>query len=197
MSALRDGQFATAAPQVHHECGRTIHAPARNKAKVNEPGLFHARDNLDSPARCGPYPLQKCLGIARLPQCAGRSYTHTVGHDLLRGTMESAKNLHRFCDGIGSKESRPKNALAQTRDSASVVEGAETAALESCNLEPDGVGADINRSKRGHGEGSQFTCAGPVRHRWRLFARRRLRRARLCGRLDPLNERWTLRTHFA
>jgi hypothetical protein len=69
------------------------------------------------------------LGIARIPQRAGRYYTHTVSHDLLRGTVESAKNLYRFGDRIRSQESRTKNAFAQTRNFAIFVKGAETAAL--------------------------------------------------------------------
>ena len=62
------------------------------------------------------------------------------------------------CDGIGSEKSGTENAFAESRDFAVFVKGAETARLQASYLKPDRIGTDIDCSKRGHGEGSQFTC---------------------------------------
>ena len=97
-------------------------------------------------------------------------HAHIVRHNLLRGAMETAKNLHCFCDGIGRKEARTEYSLAEARDFAVFVEGAEAPSLQACDFQPDGVGAVINRGKRGHGEGSQFTCQRRDRHGGWLLA---------------------------
>ncbi len=168
VSALRDGEFATAAPKIHHQRRKTIHARAGDQSQVNQARLFHARDDLHAPAGRRPHPFQECLRIARIPQGAGRHHAHAVGHDLLRGPVEAAQHFYRFCHGIGSQESGTKNTFAEARDFAVFVQGAQTARLQARNFQPHRVRADIDCRKCGHGEASQCTCARQDRHRfWR------------------------------
>ena len=61
VSALRDRQFATAATQIHHERRRVVHAAAGDESEVNEPRLFHAGNDLDSPTGGRTHPFQKRL----------------------------------------------------------------------------------------------------------------------------------------
>ena len=52
----------------------------------------------------------------------------------------------------GVRNPEPKTPSPETRDFAVFVEGTERPGLQASNLQPDGVGTDIDRGKRGHGK---------------------------------------------
>ena len=151
VASLRDSQFATAAAKVHHQRGGRVDSGSGDKSKMNEPGFFNAGDDFNAPSGCGAYPFQKCLGIARVPQCAGRDHAHAISDDLLGRAMETAKNIDSVGDRFRSQKSRAKDALPETSYFAVFVKGTQTSALEARNFQSDGIGADIDCGECGHG----------------------------------------------
>jgi hypothetical protein len=64
--------------------------------------------------------------------------------------MKAAQNLHRLSHRFGSEKAGTKNAFSQARDFAVFVDGTKASAGEARNLQPDGIGTNINRGKRWH-----------------------------------------------
>ena len=151
VSALGDGEFATAAAEIHHERGRAIDARTGDQAEVNQARFFHAGNDFNPPARSRAHPLEKRLRIAGVAQGAGGDHAHRVGDDLLRGAVEAAQHLHGFGHRLGSEESSAKHAFAEARDFAVFVQRAKASALQARNFQAHGVGADIDCGERGHG----------------------------------------------
>src|SRR5437764_4162186 len=117
---------------------------------MNQTSLFHTRDDLNAPSSCRVHPLEKGLGVARIAQRAGCDYSHGVRDNLLRRAMKAAKHLHRRCHRVRAQKASSEDALAESGHFAVFMERTQTTALKACNLEPNRVGADIDRGEGGH-----------------------------------------------
>ncbi len=143
-------QFAASASQINHQRGRTIDTKVGDQSQVNQASFFQSGDDFDLPPGGRPNPLQKSLRIAGIAQCAGGDYAHWIGDYLLRGPMKAAQDLDGFSHRFGSEKAGTKDAFSQTRDFAVFVDGTKTSAREARDLQPNGIGTDINRGKGWH-----------------------------------------------
>ncbi len=150
VAAPGNRQFAASASQVDHQRGRTVDAEIGDKSQMNQTSFFQSGDNFDLPASRGAYPLQKGLRIPGVSQSAGGDDSDRVGDDLLRGPVKAAQDLNRLGHRFGSEKAGAKYSFAQPGNFAVFVDGAKAAAREACDLQPNGVGTDINRGKGWH-----------------------------------------------
>src|SRR5208282_2463565 len=164
VSALRNGELATAAAQIDHERGGAVGTRTGNQAEVNEARFFDAGDDFDAPSRGRANPLEKRLRIARVAQGAGGDHAHCVGDNLLRRAMKPAQNFHGFGHRFRREKSGAEDAFAQASDFAVFVDRAEASCLQSRNFKANGVRSDIDRGERGHEEGDSLHAGREESH---------------------------------
>src|SRR3954468_12929638 len=117
---------------------------------MNQAGFFHPGDNLNAPSRCGVHPLEKALRVACAPKSAGRHHANGIRDNLLCGAMKTAKDLHWLRHRIRIEETSPEDALSEARHLPIFVQRTQTPALQTRNLEPNRIGADIDSGEGGH-----------------------------------------------
>src|SRR5215469_2268285 len=134
VSAVRNGQLAASATKVHHEGGNPVDARTRGQTQMNESRLFQARDDFYFPSGGRSDPLEKCLGISRIPQRTGGHHPDVIGDDLLCGAVKTAQDFHRLRHRFGSQESGAKDAFAEPSNLAVLMQGAQAADMQPRDL---------------------------------------------------------------
>src|ERR1700761_4268570 len=96
------------------------------------------------PTRGGANPLQERVSVPSIAQGARGNNLYAVSSMLLHGSMESPQHLDGVLHGARIEQTRTEDGLAESRHFAIFVQGFQATAVESGNLEPDGVGSDID-----------------------------------------------------
>src|SRR5919206_3533616 len=76
--------------------------------------------------------------------------------------MEPPQNFDSLFHSGRRKKTALEHRFAQARDFSVFVDLAQTFPMQGCNLQPNGVGSNINRSKSGHGGDSVYSGTGRV-----------------------------------
>ena len=147
-----DGQLATAAAEIDQQRPAAGDAGIGEHAEMDEAAFFQSGDDLGFPAGGAAHPIQESAAVARVTQSAGRDYAHAVGGVSLHGAVKAPQHLQSVRHGLRIECAVGKDAFAETRDLAIVVERLQTTAYGLGYLEPDRVRTDINRSEGWHAQ---------------------------------------------
>ena len=125
----------------------------RDDAEMDQAAFFEAGDHLDLPAGGRLDPRRKGCGVAGVAHGAGGHHANLVHHVELHRLLETLECADGVRHRVGGDDPRLEDALAQAHNLAIFMQRLQMMLLHRCDLQPNGVGTDIDGGKRGHGSG--------------------------------------------
>ena len=158
-ASVRDRDLAASAAEIDEQASGLGVRLELNDAQVNQPSLFESGDDLEIPASGRLDPLREGGRVARV--AAGRRGDHPdlIDYVELDRFVKALERLDGAGHGFGRDHTGLEDALAEPGNLAVLVQRLQLAVDHRRNLEAAGVGANINRCKRGHIKQDTQRCA--------------------------------------
>jgi hypothetical protein len=156
MLALRERDLAASPAQVHQQQAAcharlAVHQTGPDDPEVDEPALFQAGDDLDIPTGLGLHPGLEGRCVAGVAHGRCGYHTNLVHPVQLHRTLKPLESAQRSCHGLGRNRPRLEDAGPQPRHLAVFSERFQLVRNYLGNLQPAGIGTDIDGGKGGHG----------------------------------------------
>ena len=152
--ALGEGDFTAAAAEVDEEDTAAGARLGADDAVVNEAAFFEAGDDLHLPAGFSFDPGLEGRAVAGVAHGGGGDDADAVSGMSLHGALKAFEGAEGGGHGFRGDEAGLEDAGAEARDLAVLVEGFELMGDDAGNLEPAGVGTDVDGGKGGHAWGA-------------------------------------------
>ena len=147
---LGEGDLAASAAQVEQQHAAAGSRLCAGDAEMNEPAFFQAGDDFHVPAGFGLDPRLKGRAVAGVAHGRGGHHANLVHSMRLHRALKALERAQRGRHGLRRNQPGLKDAGAEPRHLAILGEGLELMRLHLGDLQPAGVGTDIDGGEGGH-----------------------------------------------